>query len=147
MTTTMIRDLLRKKGHQVHTIAPDDTVYEALVRMAHHNCGALLVMDSAGKLVGILSERDYARKVVLLGKTSRETTVAEIMTDRVVCLRPDQTLEDCMALMSDKRIRHLPVLDNDQVVGVVSIGDVVKAIISDQAFVIAQLESYITGAR
>jgi CBS domain-containing protein len=103
-----------------------------------------LVIDT-GTLVGILSERDYARKVILRGLASRAIPVRRIMTDRVICVQTDQTAEDCMALMTDKRVRHLPVLENNQLVGVLSIGDVVKAIISDQEFMIEQLESYITG--
>jgi CBS domain-containing protein len=121
-------------------------VYEALRVMAEKDVGALLVMED-GSLVGIISERDYARKVILKGKTSRETLVREIMTERPVCVRADQTIEECMALMTNKRIRHLPVLENNQLIGVISIGDVVKDIISEQEFMIEQLENYITGRR
>jgi len=141
-----VRELLRNKGHQVYSIGPDASVYEALTLMAEKDVGALLVLD-AGQLVGILSERDYARKIVLKGKTSRETPVREIMTERVVWVRPDQTIEDCMALMTNKRIRHLPVLEAGRLIGVISIGDVVKDIISEQEFIIGQLENYITGKR
>jgi CBS domain-containing protein len=125
-------------------MAPDATVYDALKLMADRNVGAVLVMDT-DRLVGILSERDYARKVILHGKSSKDTSVREIMTQRVVYVRPEQTAEECMALMTDKRVRHLPVLEDDQVVGVISIGDVVKSIISEQEFIIEQLERYISG--
>jgi CBS domain-containing protein len=142
-----VKELLRVKGYQVWSIGPDATVYEALTLMAEKDVGALLVLDNAGQLVGILSERDYARKIVLKGKTSRETPVREIMTEKVVWVRPDQTIEECMALMTNKHIRHLPVMEEGRLLGVVSIGDVVKDIISEQEFVIAQLENYITGKR
>jgi CBS domain-containing protein len=140
-----VRQLLEGKGDNVWSIHPDATVYEALTLMADKNIGAVLVIDERDNLVGILSERDYARKVILRGRLSRDTLVHEIMTERVVYVRPDQSIEDCMALMTDKRIRHLPVVDEGQVSGVISIGDVVKAIISEQEFVIEQLENYITG--
>jgi CBS domain-containing protein len=142
-----VKELLRVKGYQVWSIGPDATVYEALTLMAEKDVGALLVLDNAGQLVGILSERDYARKIVLKGKTSRETPVREIMTEKVVWVRPDQTIEECMALMTNKHIRHLPVMEEGRLLGVISIGDVVKDIISEQEFVIAQLENYITGKR
>jgi len=142
-----VKELLRNKGYQVWSIEPEATVYEALTLMAEKDVGALLVLDNAGQLVGILSERDYARKIVLKGKTSRETPVREIMTEKVVWVRPDQTIEECMALMTNKRIRHLPVMEESRLLGVISIGDVVKDIISEQEFVIAQLENYITGKR
>mgnify|MGYP001814477748 FL=1 len=125
-------------------MAPDAMVYDALELMADKNVGAVLVID-AGRLVGILSERDYARKVILHGKSSKDTPIREIMTQRVVYVRPQQTAEECMALMTDKRVRHLPVLEDDQLVGVISIGDVVKSIISEQEFIIEQLERYISG--
>jgi CBS domain-containing protein len=112
--------------------------------MAEKDVGALLVMEGA-KLVGIVTERDYARKIVLAGKTSRDTPVRDVMTTRVLCARPDQTIEECMALMTDKRTRHLPILDHKHVVGLVSIGDLVKAIIREQKFVIEQLQQYISG--
>ena len=139
-----VREILRNKGCDVWSIAPDATVYEALCLMADKNVGAVLVIDAC-TLVGILSERDYARKVILHGKSSRDTLVREIMTERMVYVRPEQTAEECMALMTEKRVRHLPVLEGDRLVGVVSIGDVVKSIISEQEFVIDQLEHYISG--
>ena len=137
-----VEQILQEKVQQLLSIAPDATVFSALQLMAEKDVGALVVLDGE-KLVGILSERDYARKVILFGKSSRETLVREVMTDKVLCLRPRQTVEECMALMTEKRIRHLPVLDHKKVIGVISIGDVVKETISEQKFVIAQLENYI----
>ncbi len=139
-----VKDILRSKGDQVWSISPNATVREALQEMADKNIGAVLVMDE-GRLAGIFSERDYARKVVLKGRRSDETRVAEVMTSQVVGVRLDDTVEECMALMTDKRIRHLPVVDGGEVTGIVSIGDVVKSIISEQQFLIEQLELYITG--
>jgi CBS domain-containing protein len=139
-----VRDLLGKKGDRIWSVSPDSTVYEALQLMADRNIGAVLVRDG-NRLVGILSERDYARQVILKGKASRDTPVREIMTTRVVCVVPERTVEDCMALMTDKRIRHLPVLADGELIGVVSIGDIVKAVISEKQFIIEQLESYITS--
>ena len=139
-----VQQLLDKKGSTVHSIGPDDTVLQCLEKMAERNVGALVVLDGE-KLVGIVSERDYARKVFLKGRSSPGTTVGEIMSRRVVCARPEQSVEECMAVMTDKAIRHLPVLDHKQVVGVVSIGDLVESIISDQKFLIEQLEHYIAG--
>jgi len=121
-------------------------VFDALQLMADKNVGALLVLDGE-KIAGIFSERDYARKIILKGKASKDTPVAEIMTAEVTTLRPEQSVEECMGLMTDKRIRHLPVLDGEKLVGLISIGDVVKAIISEREFIIKQLESYITGGR
>ena len=141
-----IRQLLEGKGHDIVSAKSDTSVYEALELMAEHNIGALLVLDG-DNLVGIFSERDYARKVVLKGKSSRGTVVEEIMSRRVSCVRTDQTIEESMALMTDKHIRHLPVLEDEKLVGVISIGDVVKAVISEQEFLIGQLENYITGIR
>ncbi len=141
-----VNDILRMKGHAVWSLAPDDTVYDALTLMAQKDVGALLVLDR-GQLVGILSERDYARKVILKGKSSRELPVAEIMTGKVYYVRPEHTVQDCMALMTNHHIRHLPVMEGGQVIGIVSIGDVVKCIISNQEFLIEQLENYITGRR
>jgi len=140
-----VRDLLGKKGGKVWSVAPDSTMYDALQLMADKNVGAVLVRDG-DRLLGILSERDYARQVILKGKNSRDTPVREIMTTRVICVAPERTIEDCMALMTDKHIRHLPVLADGKLVGVLSIGDVVKAVISEKQFLIEQLESYITSS-
>jgi len=139
-----VRDILKKKGPQTHSVSPKSSVFDALQLMAEHNIGAVLVLD-AGRPVGILSERDYARQVILKGKTSRETLVGEIMTVRVMFVRPEQSLDDCMALMTDKRVRHLPVLEANQLIGIVSMGDVVKAVISEKQFIIEQLENYISS--
>ena len=139
-----VRDLLKAKGSFMWTTNPEASVYQALELMAEKNVGALLVLESQ-KLVGIFSERDYARKVVLKGKFSRETKVEEVMTHDLVTVTPDQGVERCMELMTDKRIRHLPVLESGQLIGLISIGDVVKSIISDQKYHINQLEDYITG--
>jgi len=140
-----VGDLLRAKGRQVWTIRPDDTVLTALNRMAQHDVGSLVVTDGE-RVVGILSERDYARKVILRGKSSRDTPVWEIMTREVVFVRAEQTIRECMASMTESRIRHLPVLEGGSLAGVISIGDVVKAIIEGQAFAIHALEDYIRGA-
>src|SRR6266571_5949178 len=141
-----VAQLLRTKGQQVLSVSPDMPVFEALGVMADKNVGALLVVEGE-ELVGIFSERDYARKVILKGKTSKETPVREIMSSHVLYVRPEQTIEDCMALMTDKRVRHLPVLDQGKLVGVISIGDVVKALIDEQQFIIEQLQNYITGGQ
>lgn len=143
---TTVKQLLEAKGYDIWSIPPDASVYDALTLMARKNIGAVLVID-AGRLLGIMSERDYARKVVLMGRVSKDTSVRDIMTEKVVCVRTEQTVEECMALMTSKRIRHLPVLENDQLVGVISIGDVVKSLISEKEFIIEQLENYITGKR
>ena len=136
-----VKDILQAKGRDVWSVTPDTTVYDALKLMADKNVGAVLVLD-AGILVGILSERDYARKVILKGKASRETLVREIMTEKVVCVHPDTIIEVCMELMTDKHVRHLPVIEGDQLIGVVSIGDVVSAIISEQRYIINQLRAF-----
>lgn len=141
-----VEQLLLVKGNTVWTIEANATVFEALQLMAEKEIGALAVTEG-GKLVGIVSERDYARKVDLHGTTSRTTRVAEIMTSKVIYIRPEQPVEDCMALMTDKHIRHLPVLKDGEMIGIISIGDVVKEMISEQGFIIHQLENYITGAR
>jgi CBS domain-containing protein len=137
-----VRQLLQGKTRGLCTVSPEARVLEALKMMAEKDIGALLVVEE-GRLVGILSERDYARKVILQGKSSQDTPVREIMTERVVYVQPRNTVDECMALMTDKRIRHLPVLENDQLIGVLSIGDLVKETISEQQFMIKQLESYI----
>lgn len=142
---TTIGQLLDQKGSQVWSIPPDSTVYDALRLMAERDIGALLVIKGE-RLVGILSERDYARKVILQGKSSMKTAVREIMTERVIVISPQNTLEEAMALMTEKHLRHLPVVVDENVVGVVSIGDLVKAKIADQRFIIEQLERYIAGA-
>ena len=142
-----VRHLLQVKGVEIWSIAPDASVYEALQLMADKNVGAVLVIDGKGELAGIVSERDYARKVELEGKITRGTPVREVMTEKVVCVRADQSIEECMALMTAKRIRHLPVLDGARLAGVISIGDVVKAVISEQEFMIEQLANYIAGSR
>jgi len=139
-----VKDLLRTKGQAVWSIDADASILDALKLMAAKEIGALMVMVG-GQITGIVSERDYARKVVLHGKSSKDTPVREIMTRKVLYLRPEQTVEECMALMTDKHIRHMPVLDGDQMIGVVSIGDIVKSIISEQRFLISHLENYIRG--
>jgi len=137
-----IQEILQAKSHKLLSISPDASVFDALKVMAEKEVGALVVLDGE-RLAGIFSERDYARKVILHGKSSKDTAVREIMTPKVICVRPDQSVEDCMALMTDKRVRHLPVLADKKVIGVISIGDVVKAVISEQKFMIEQLEHYI----
>ena len=139
-----VRHLLQVKGNRIWSVSPSATVYEALELMATQNIGALLVIEG-DQTVGIFTERDYARKVVLKGKSSKTATVGELMTTEVLYVNPDDTIENCMALMTEKRARHLPVLENGKLAGVVSIGDVVKAIISDREFMIRELERYITG--
>ncbi len=136
--------ILDGKGSRVWTVTPETPVYEALQLMADKGIGAVLVLKDA-RVVGIMSERDYARKVALKGKSSVDTPVSEIMTEKVICVEPSQPIEECMALMVGKHIRHLPVLDNDRLAGIISIGDVVKMMISDQQLLIDHLESYIRG--
>ena len=143
---TTVGQILARKSTHIHSVSPDHSVLDALKLMAGKDISAVLVIEGE-RLVGIFTERDYARKVILAGKNSRETRVSEIMTARVVCVRPDQSIDECMALMTGKHIRHLPVLDqDDRVTGVISLGDAVKAIIEQQQFIIAQLEHYIAGA-
>jgi len=137
-----VQQVLEGKRHKLISIAPDATVLDALKVMADVEIGALVVLEGE-RLVGIFSERDYARKVVLQGKTSKDTPVREVMTPKVLCVRPEQTMDECMALMTDKRVRHLPVLNHKHVIGVISIGDVVKEVISEQRATIEQLEHYI----
>lgn len=141
-----VKQILDEKGYEIWSVSPEDSVFDALQKMADKNIGALVVLDG-DELVGIISERDYARKVILKGKSSMDTPVRDIMTPRVLYVRTNQSIEECMALMTGKRIRHLPVIDQDNLVGVISIGDVVKAFISHQEFVIEQLENYITVGR
>jgi len=142
---TTVKQLLDGKGRQVWSVNAETTVYDALRLMAEKGIGALVVME-AGYLVGIVSERDYARKVILEGRSSRDTPVADIMSRAVVYARPEQSVAACMALMTDGKFRHLPVLEQGRLVGIISIGDLVKSIIAEQEFVIEQLESYINGA-
>lgn len=137
-----VRQLLAQKGSRVETVHPDQTVYEALETMAAANIGALVV-TAEGSIVGILSERDYARKIILVGKASRDTSVREIMSSPVITITPAATMEECMQMMTERRLRHLPVVEDDRMVGIVSIGDVVKTVISEQEFMIEQLQSYI----
>jgi CBS domain-containing protein len=140
----LVQDILNDKGHEVFSVEPDATIYSAIETMADRRIGALLVMQ-AGKPVGIVTERDYARKVALEGRSSRDSKVRDIMSTRVLCVAPDRSVEDCMALMTDKRARHLPVVDLKEVIGLISIGDLVKATIAEQQFVIDQLHDYISG--
>ena len=140
-----VSDLLHIKGRDVWSLNPDATVYEAIEQMAQKECGALLVMED-GQLVGIVSERDYARKVILKGKASKETLVREIMSSPVICATPNLTVDQTMSLMTEKRVRHLPVVVDGKVLGVISIGDVVRGIIDDKEFDIQQLTRYIISA-
>ncbi len=140
--STVAHILKSKPDATVHTIEPNASVYDALQRMAEKNIGALVVVEDS-KVAGILSERDYARKVVLLARDSKETSVRDIMSARVLVVQPHQSSQDCMGLMTQKRLRHLPVMEGDQLVGLISIGDVVKDVLSEQQFIIEQLEHYI----
>lgn len=139
-----VRNILEEKGDAVVAVPPSITAFQALEVMRDMNVGGLLIMEQ-DNLVGIFTERDYARKVILKGKTSKEMQVSELMTPNPITVSPDTTIEDCMALMTNKFIRHLPVLEDDKIVGVVSIGDVVRFIIEEQRFIIEHLEHYITG--
>jgi len=140
-----VRQLLDAKGYETLSVTPDTNVFDALTIMAEKHIGALVVIDDSGHLAGIFSERDYAREVALKGKTSRMTRISEVMSTKVITVTPDQLTDECMELMSGKRIRHLPVVENDQVIGILSIGDLVKETIAYQQFLIQQLESYIQG--
>ncbi len=140
-----IREILEKKGNQIHSVSPDTTVYDALKLMADKSIGAVLVLEGQ-KLYGIMSERDYARKIVLNGKFSKEVSVKEIMSSEIICIDADQTLQITQAIMTQKRIRHLPVMNNGELVGVVSIGDIVNASMENKTFLIDQLITYINGA-
>ncbi|HEX9445288.1 MAG TPA: CBS domain-containing protein [Candidatus Binatia bacterium] len=137
-----VKDILEVKGHSVWSVRPDASVYEAMALMATKGVGALMVMEGES-VAGVISERDYARKVILEGRSSRTTEVKEIMTRHVLYAEPEQTIEQCMAVMTDKRVRHLPVLEQGRLAGVISIGDLVKSIITEQKFIIDQLERYI----
>jgi len=141
---TKVKDILALKGQSVWSVALDASVYDAMKLMAEKGIGALMVMQGE-KLVGIISERDYARKVILQGRASRTTQVREIMTSHVLYAQPEQNIEECMAVMTDKRVRHLPVFDEGRLLGVISIGDLVKSIITEQKFMIEQLEKYISS--
>jgi CBS domain-containing protein len=143
---TTVRHVLDMKGHQVWSVRPGDTVYDAIKLMADKDVGALMVLDG-GRIVGIITERDYARNVFLKGRGSPQTLVGEIMAHSVACVRPDRSIEECMAIMTERRVRHLPVVHGDELLGLVSIGDLVKSIISDREFAIEQLEHYISGIR
>jgi CBS domain-containing protein len=142
--TGTISEILNQKGRDVWSISPKATVFEAIQMMSDKNIGALLVIET-GKLIGILSERDYTRKIALKGKSSKETPVKDILSDRVISVTPTHTIESCMRLMTEHRIRHLPVLDHDKIAGIISIGDLVNWIISAQTSTIHQLQTYITG--
>ncbi len=141
-----VKDILGNKGHEVITVSPDAIVYDALKKMAGHNIGAVIVVED-DKVLGIFSERDYARKIVLMGKTSRESKVGEFMQDVVYAVKLSTTVNECMQIMTEKRVRHLPVLEDEKLVGVISIGDVVNKTIQDQNNKINQLEDYIVGKR
>jgi CBS domain-containing protein len=136
-------EILRSKGDEVWSIGPEQTILVAIQMMADKRIGSLLVIDN-DKLLGIITERDYARKVALEGRSSKDSLVRDIMSHKVLCARPEQTVQECMALMSDKRARHLPIVDHKQVIGIVSIGDLVKSIIAEQQFEIERLQYYIT---
>ena len=138
-----VRDILRSKGADVFTVSPEITVYEGIEIMCTKNIGGLLITEN-GVPVGIFTERDYARKVVLKGKSSKDTRLGEIMTSKLITVSSDHTVEDCMQIMTEKKIRHLPVMENDGLVGLISVGDVVKFIIEEQKFIIENLEQYIT---
>ncbi len=139
-----IREVLKRKGQEVWSIAPDSTVYRAIEMMADKRVGALVVLDG-DKLAGIVSERDYARKVILKGRSEKETQVREIMTSPVISVEPHQSVDECMRIITDNRVRHLPVVENDKLIGIVSIGDVVNWIIAAQDHTIQQLQNYVSG--
>jgi len=137
-----VKQLLEFKGHDIISIDPYRTVYEAIEILAARQIGALLVIEN-GNLVGLISERDYARKVILKGKSSKDTLIRDVMTRELICVKPEMSVDESMALMTEKRIRHLPVMDNDTLIGIVTIGDAVRQIISERDFTIQQLEQYI----
>lgn len=139
---TTMEQLLNSKGREIYSVSPNDSVYVAIERMSEKGIGALVVLEN-GRLVGMVSERDYARKVILQGRSSRQTRVGDIMTTEVICVRPTSTVDECMALLTEKHIRHLPVLQGGKLTGIVSIGDLVKEILSEKDFTIRQLQNYI----
>jgi CBS domain-containing protein len=143
---TTVKHVLDQKGHHVHFIHPDASVFDALKMMAENNIGSLVVLED-GKLVGVITERHYAREIILKGRTSPATLVRDIMSTKVIYARPDQSVEECMAVMTARTVRHLPVLEGGRLVGIVSIGDMVKSVIDDQKFIIEQLEHFIHGDR
>ena len=143
---TTVKDVLDRKGRNVSSISPDASVFDALKMMADNNIASLVVLED-GKLVGIITERLYAREIILKGRTSPGTFVREVMSTRVIYARPDQSVQECMAVMTARGVRHLPVLENERLVGIVSIGDMVKSVVGDQTFIIEQLEHYIHGDR
>lgn len=138
-----VRDIIKTKGNTVYSMPSNTTVYNALVFMVERTIGALLVIDD-GKFVGIFTERDYARKLIVKGKASKETPLSEVMTEHVITVTPDSSIEECMTIMTERKIRHLPVTENNQLVGLISVGDVVKFIIQEQKFIIENLEQYIS---
>lgn len=142
---TTIRQILEKKGHEIAAVGPGETVYRALQMLAEHDIGALLVVDGE-RLLGIFSERDYARKVILEGRSSLDTPIRDVMVTSLVTAAPDELVDHCMSVMTDKRIRHLPVLDDGKLVGLVSIGDLVKSVIDEQKSTIDQLVDYVSGS-
>ena len=147
MLNTTVRELLRSKPSQhIWTISPSESVYDAISEMARHNIGALLVIE-ANQVVGIVTERDYARKVILANRRSRETKVSEIMASQVIYVSPEYTVDNCMALITAKRVRHLPVLEGNALIGMISIGDVLKTMLADQEFMIEQLTQYVTDSQ
>ncbi len=139
-----VNKIIKTKGHIIYSVSPDTMIYEALEMMVEKNVNALVVMENE-KLAGIFTEKDYARKVVLKGKSSKDTRIGEIMTKDLITVNPDTTIENCMRLMTGKFIRHLPVVEGEELVGIISIGDVVKYIIEEQKFIIENMEHYITG--
>ena len=139
-----VKDILQVKGDAVVSVSPDTIIFDALSLMSKFNVGAVLVMDN-DKLVGVFTERDYARKIILKGRTSLDTSVSEIMSDELITVHPEESIAECMVLMSDKRVRHLPVVQNGKLIGIISIGDVVKYIIEEQEVVIEHFKMYISG--
>ena len=139
-----VNQLLNKKGKEIHSISPDATVFDAIKLMSELGVGALLVLEGS-RLVGVISERDYTRKVILKGRSSSSTVVQDIMTKKVICLSPENNIDECMALMNENQIRHLPIVEKGEVVGVVTIMDVIKNILQEKEFIIEQMEHYIAG--